>query len=184
MRKFTYLGSIITSDGRAASDIKRRIGMAKDTFQKMESVLKNRQLSLETKRKVLECYVTPVLVYGCESWTISGEMERRIEAAEMWFYRRMLRISWIDRVTNEEVLRRIGAKRSLLHKIRKRQLEFLGHAMRKEGLEEQILTGMIEGKRSRGRQRLKYIECLGKWMNVESTDLLRTTKDVLKGHAT
>ena len=91
-------------------------------------------------------------------------MGGKLEAAEMWFYRRMLRIPWTAHVTNEEVLRKIGTERKLLPTVRKRQLEFLGHVMRKESLENLTLTGRIEGKKSRGRPWIKYLTSLSTWM--------------------
>ena len=136
-------------------------------------------------------------------WTISPSMEQKLEAAEMWFYRRILRISWTEHITNEEVLRRMGARRKLMNNIRKRQLQFLGHVMRKEGLENLTLTGKINGTRSRGRPRLTYLKSLSKWMSegiparieeLKEQNLLKATKnrelwrsmiaDVLKGYGT
>ena len=105
---------------------------------------------LDTKCRVLECYVMSTLMYGRECWTITSEMEKKLEAMEMWCYRRMLRLSWTKKVTNEEVLKRIREGRTLMKRIRKRQLEFLGHVMRKEKLENLTVTGKIEGTRSRG----------------------------------
>ena len=185
--KFSYLGSIITEDGKCDIEIKRRIGMAKDTFNKLEKVLKSRKMLMSTKKRVLECYVISVLLYGSECWTISPTMRKRLEAVEMWFYRRMLRLSWTEHTTNEEVLTRANAKRSLINIIRERQLKFLGHVMRKEGLENLVLTGFIEGKRSRGRQRLMFLQSLNNWMveqvaekekkNVNIQGMIRTMKD-------
>ena len=108
--------------------------------------------------------MTHVLLYGSESWTISSRMKRRLEAIEMWFYRRMLRISWTQHVSNYEGLRRMQTRRKLKLDIRKRQLKFLGHIMRKEGLENLILTGRIEGGRDRGKQRATYLTGLSEWM--------------------
>ena len=102
---------------------------------------------------------------GSECRTISPSMKQKIEAVGMWFYRRMLRISWTEHATNEEVLRRAGAKRKLINTTKKRQLQFLvGHVMRKEDLENLTLTGRIEGTRSRGRQRITYLKSVSKWM--------------------
>ena len=131
-------------------------------------------------------------------------MRSKLEAAEMWFYRRMLKIPWTGHVTNEEVLKKIGTKRKLLPTIRKRQLEFLGHVMRKESVENLTLTGLTEGKKNRGRPRIKYLTSLRTWMaervpegqrgGMKEQELLRRTKDrklwkamiahVLKGHGT
>ena len=91
---FTYLGSIITSEGRSETDIKCRIGMAKTAFT---VVLCSKKLNIETGKGVLKCYVWSVLTYGSECWTISKNMAKRIEAAEMWFLRRMLRIQWVEK---------------------------------------------------------------------------------------
>ena len=114
------------------------------------------------KMRTLKTYIWSVLLYGCECWTISNNIEKKLDATEMWFLRRLMRISWTDRKTNEEVLQLAETKRSLMTTIRKRQLKFVGHINRKNGLEKTVLCGKIEGKRSRGRQRTTYIksECL------------------------
>ena len=126
VEKFKYLGSTITSDGRNDAEIKIRIGMAKDAFQKMEKVIKNKNITIETRNRVLQCYVIPILTYGSECWTISPNMERKLEATEMWFHRRILHISWKDHVTNDEVLRRGRTERKLMNRIRAGQMSFLG----------------------------------------------------------
>ena len=162
----------------------------------MSAVFKNRQLKVTTKIRILECYVWSVLLYGCDAWTINICMEKRIEAVEMWFLRRMIRIPWTDRVSNEEVLKRAKVKRQLMKVIRKRQMQFLGHIMRCEGMENLVLTGKIEGRRSRGRQRLKFITSLNRDFHTNRSDseLLILSKDrkrwktmitnVLEGHGT
>ena len=85
---------MITSDGKCITEIKKRIATAKDAFQKLSLILKNRNISMTTKFRVLKTYVWSTLTYGCECWTITSDIEKKIEAAEMWFIRRMLRISW------------------------------------------------------------------------------------------
>lgn len=166
------------SDGRSDSEIKSRIAQAKSTFQKMKSILTNKHLSIDTRKRVLQCYIEPILMYGCEAWTLNNQMKKKVEATEMWFYRRMLRISWTDRKTNVEVLKEADTKRLLINKIRKRQAQFFGHFMRKESLEHRVTTAKIDGKRSRGRQREKITDSLAAWMEVKSTtELLRVTQD-------
>ena len=177
VEKFSYLGSLITSDGRSDSEIKKRIGMSKAIFEKMGKILKNRKLSMKTKLRVLDCYIFSTLTYGSECWTISQTMEKRLQSVEMWFYRRMLRISWTDHMSNEEVLAKAGTRRKLVVTIRKRQLQFLGHVLRKEELEDVAITGKIEGKRARGRQRLTFISSLSHWMKINEKDIIRTAKD-------
>ena len=146
VKKFKYLGYMITSDGKCITEIKKRIATAKDAFQKLSLILKNRNISMTTKFRVLKTYVWSTLTYGCECWTITSDIEKKIEAAEMWFIRRMLRISWAEKKTNVNVLREGNVQRSLLKTIRKRQMEFLGHVCRRRGLEFLSLTGKVEGR--------------------------------------
>ena len=97
VQKFKYLGYTLTSDGKCRTEIKKRIAIAKASFQKMSTILKNRNISFSTKLRVFKTYVWSILLYGCETWTITAETKKNLEAAEMWFYRRMLRISWQER---------------------------------------------------------------------------------------
>ena len=138
-------------------------------FSRMRPIFKNRRISIATKIRLTTTYVWSILLYGCESWTLEKEIERRIEAAEMWFLRTILRISWTERVSNEDVLRRADVEKKLIKLVRKRQLSFLGHIYRKDDLERAVLTGKIEGKRDRGRQRLTYLESLNTWVNKGAT---------------
>ena len=117
---FKYLGSLISSDGRNSKELSSRIGQAKMCFQKMKSILSNTQLSIDTRKRTLQCYIEPILMYGCEAWTINKQIEKKLEAVEMWFLRRILRIPWTARKTNQEVLKEAVTERSLINRIRKR----------------------------------------------------------------
>ena len=178
---FKYLGYIITSDGRCDAEIKRRIAIAKDSFNKMSSILRNKNISMKTKIRVLKAYVWSVLLYGCECWNISTVLRKKLEATEMWFLRRMLRISWEEKRTNESVLEEAGVERSLMKTIRKRQLQFLGHINRHKELEHLALTGKIEGTRSRGRQRVTYLDSINNWKTTKkqnsNMNFLRKSED-------
>ena len=146
----------------------------------MSTILKNRNISFSTKLRVLKTYVWSILLYECETWTITAETKKNLEAAEMWFYRRMLRISWKEKRTNESILEETNQERSLINTIRKRQLKFLGHICRHKGLEFLSLTGKIEGTRSRGRQRIKFLDSLSSFVtgnNKDNIALLRMTED-------
>ena len=169
--------SVITSDGRNDAEIKIRIGMAKDAFQKMEKVIKNKNITIETRNRILQCYVIPILTYGSECWTISPNMERKLEATEMWFHRRMLRIYWKDHVTNDEVLRRGRTERKLINRIRAGQMSFLGHIMRKLRLENIVVTGKIEGERSRGRPRLNFTKSLSQLLKISEVEIIERTRN-------
>ena len=93
VEQFNYLGSMLTSDGRCETEIKRRIGIAKKSFKDLSNILANRKVSFATRKRILKPYVWSVLLYGCETWNISKDVEERLSSVEMWFYRRMLRVS-------------------------------------------------------------------------------------------
>ena len=162
---------------RCEKEIRRRIGIAKSAFTSMGKVLTSRDIHMTVRIKVLRCYVWSTLLYGCETWTISVAMQKKLDAFETWLYRRMLRISWKDMVTNEEVYRRMNIKQSLLVDIVRRQMSFLGHVLRKEEMEHLVVTGFIDGKRARGRQRETFLTYLGKFTNKPPMELLRLAKD-------
>ena len=104
------MGATLTSDGRSTKEIKIRIAQAKTAFTELSKILTSNKITTETRKRVLACYILPIMEYGSEAWTINNEAANNINAAEMWFYRRMLKISYQDHVTNEEVLSRIRAK--------------------------------------------------------------------------
>ena len=135
VRSFKYLGSLVCEDAKCDNDIRARIGMAKTAFGQIRKILVSLSINMRTRIRVLKTYVWSVLMFGCEAWTISKEMRRRLEAAELWFIRRMLRVPWTARRTNEEVLQMAGVKKELKTQIRKRQFGFLGHVLRGRELE-------------------------------------------------
>ena len=96
----------------------------------MKSFFTRRDLSAELRTRMARCYVFSVLLYGCESWTLDSQTEKRIEAFEMYVYRRMLRISWVQRITNDEVLQRMQKQKEILNTIKERKTQYLGHVMR------------------------------------------------------
>ena len=150
---FKCLGSLVKENGRCDADIKARIGMANTAFRQLRQILVSLAINMRTRIRVFKAYVSSVLLFRCESWTISKEWKKRLEAEEMWFYRRMLRVPQTARRTNQEVLQMGGVRKEKLTKIRKRQLDFLCHVLRGNGLERDCLLGMVEGRRARGRQR-------------------------------
>ena len=144
----------------------------------MSPVFKNRNILLDTKLRVPKCYVWSILLYGSECWTISRELETRLKATEMWFLRRILRISWTEMKSNAQVLEMAGTQRALMNTVRRKQLEFLGHVLRKDELEKLVFCGKIEGKRSRGRQRTSFSDSLRDMIpNTSKTELIRLADD-------
>ena len=179
VKTFKYLGSSISENGRCEEEIGKRIAIAKQTFGRMKNLLTNRKLSIGTRKQAIKTYIWSILLYGAESWTISRKMEAKLEAMEMWTWRRMMKISWTERKSNETVLNMIGEERTLMKTIRKRQMKFLGHIMRRGGIENIAITGMIEGKRGRGRPREKYLDGLVRAVGGNTTParLLQSTAD-------
>lgn len=157
LKEFNYLGSKITKDGKSAREIKHRIHLAKLAFSKKKTLLAAKNISIDIRKQFLTSYVWNIALYGCETWTIATEEKRRLQAFELWCYRRMLRIRWIDRVTNEEILRRINSDRKIIYIIKQRRNSLLGHLIRHQNFLLTIIEGQIEGKNKRGRPRLTYI---------------------------
>ena len=176
VQSFVYLGSLFTSDARSDKEIRGRIGIAKSTFTSMNIILAAENISIAVRLRVLKCNIWSTLLYGCETWTISGDMNKKLEALETWFYRRMLRISWKEKVTNGEVYRRMNTITSLLIDIVHRQLSFLGHILRKGELENLVVTGFVDGKRDRGRQGETLLTYFSKIVDKSPLDLINLAK--------
>ncbi|XP_077974172.1 uncharacterized protein LOC144429830 [Styela clava] len=160
--------------------------MSKDTFNKMKPIFINRNIKLSIKTKTLKAYIWFILLYGCECWTLTKDLKRRLEAAEMWYIRRIMRISWMEKKSNEEVMEMAGYKRSLIQTIRKRQLQFFGHINRANGIKKQILCGKICGTKSRGRQRTKHTDSLNNYVTKKESsnnELIRRTNNRLEWKA-
>ena len=114
VEKFKYLGYLLTSDGKCTTKIRKRIAEAKVTFKKFSSIMINRIIKIDTKFRILKTYVWSVILYGCECWTITNNIRKKLEATEMWFLRRILKISWLEKKSNQEVLEMSGQERSLI----------------------------------------------------------------------
>ena len=161
---------------------KKRIAISKEAFSKMGTVLKSRNIKFETKILIMKTYIWSVLLYGCECWTISKTMEKRLVALEMWFLRRIFRISWTEKISNKEVLNLAEYEPSLMRAIKKRQLDFFGHIKRRNGLEKLVLCGKINGTRGQGRQRQTYMDSMRRLTSDQDNtltrvELIRRTED-------
>ena len=149
-----YLGSLITEDGRSEKEIKRRTMIARTTFTNMRTLLSCRGINLKTRLKsYIKSYIWPTLFYGAETWTLTKSLLSRLDAFEMWVYSRVLKISCTEKITNEEVLRRMGTGREIVRQFKTRKLQYLGHLIRHNTSQIQLIKGKIEGRRSRGRPR-------------------------------
>ena len=108
MRNFKYLGTWISADGKCKVAVTARIMQVRYVFGQMKHLVVNQSMSMKVRKRALGCYILPVLMYGCEAWAISKEIENRLWATEMWFLRKMLEISYLDKARNEEVLETAG----------------------------------------------------------------------------
>jgi hypothetical protein len=167
--RFKYLGSWITDDAKSEVDIRARIGMAKAAFWQNKELMR-RNIRFSTKIKILNCYVFSILNYGCECWTWNKAMRLKVNAFEMWCYRRILRISWKDKVTNKEVLNRVQIELHFLKDMIKRKLKYAGHVLRGSSgaTHLQILEGRIEGKRKVGAPRSTWMKDVCGWTGMDS----------------
>ena len=142
----------------------------------MNIILTDRNISITVRLIVLKCYIWSTLLYGCEMCIISGDMIKKLEVLETWFYRRMLKISWKEKVTNVEVYRRMNTSTSFLLYIVHRQLNFLVHILRKGELEKLVVTGFVDGKRDRGRHRETFLTYLSKIVGKSPLELINLAK--------
>ena len=172
---YMYFGSLITEDGRCEKEIKRRIMIARTTFTNMRTVLSCRGINLKTRLRAIKCYIWPTLFYGAETWTITKSLLSRLDAFEMWVYRRELKISWTDKITNEEVLRRMGTGREIVRQFKTRKLQYLGHMIRHNSTQLQLIEGKIEGRRSRGRPRNTWTTDITSTKGLKYYQLKRAT---------
>ena len=158
VRKYKYLGTWLTEDWESDTEVKTRIEVSRSAFNQMRPILSSRNISIPLRTRLLQCYIWPIVLYGCEAWTIKEDIRKRIEAFEMWTYRRMLSISWTQKVTNAEVLRRVGQNRKLMQTIKTRKVAYLGHVFRHEryDLLQLIIMGKIAGKRGVGRRKKSW----------------------------
>ena len=177
VESYQYLGQLMTEDGRCEVEIKRRIGIAKTNFLKMKNVLTTKNLSMKTRKKILYCYIISTLMYAAETWVINAAEWKKIEAFEMWAFRKMMKISYKEHMTNVEVLKRAKHKRSLKNEIMLRKTKYLGHALRKNGLQRDLLESNVEGGRGRGRPRHTWLHNVSKEMEMSYVELVRAADD-------
>ena len=154
VENFKYLGAIISNEG-SKPEILSRIAQATAALSRLKIIWRDKNISLASKVKLMRSLILSAFLYACESWTLTAEIERRIQALEMRCYRRLLHISYKDHVTNEEVRNRIqnaiGVHDDLLTMVKKRKLRWYGHISRSSGMAKTILQGTVKGARRRGR---------------------------------
>ena len=148
---FILGGSKITADGDCSHEIKRRLVLGRKVMTNLDSILKSRDITLPIKVHLVKAMVFPVVMYGCESWTVKKAERHRIDTFELWCWRRLLRVPWNARRSNQSILKEISPGCSLKGLILKLKLQYFGHLMRRvDSLEKTLMLGGIEGRRRRG----------------------------------
>ena len=173
-----FLGSKITADGDYSHEIKRRLLLGRIIMTKLDSVLKSRDITLPTKVHLNKAMVFPVVMCGCESWTIKKAEHRRIDAFELWCWRRLLRVPSMARRSNQSILKGISPEYSLEGLMLKLKLQYLGHLMRRTySLEKTLMLGKVEGRRKRGQWRMRLLDGITDSMDMSLSNHQEMVKD-------
>jgi len=175
---FILGGSKIAADGDCSHEIKRRLLLGRKAMTNLESVLKSRDITLLTKVRLVKAVVFPVLMYGYESWTIKKAEHRRIDAFQLWCWRKLLKVPWIARRSNQSILKEINPEYSLEGLMLKLKLQYFGHLMwTVDSLEKTLMLEKIEGKRRREWQRMRWLDVITDLTDMSLSKLREIVKD-------
>ena len=156
---FLFSGSKITAGGDCSHETRRQLLLGRKVMTNLDSVLKSRGITLQTEFRIVKAMVLPVVIYGCESWTVKKAKRQRIDDFELWCWRRLLKVSWTARRSNQSILKEINPEYSLEGLLLKLKLQYFGHLMRTDdSLEKSLMLGKIEGRWRRGHQRMRYLD--------------------------
>ena len=156
---FIWRGSKITADGDCSHEIKRHLLLGRKVMTNLDSIFKSRDITLPTKVYLVKAMVFPVVMYGCESWTVKKAEYQRIDAFELWCWRRLLRVPWTARRSNQSILKEISPWCSLEGLMLKLKLQYFGHLMQRvDLLEKTLMLGGIGDRRRRGRQKMRWLD--------------------------
>ena len=171
-------GSKITADGDCSHEIKRRLLLGRKVMTNLDSIFKSRDITLPTKVRLVKAMVFPVVMYGCECWTVKKVERWRIDSFELWCWRRCLRVPWTARRSNKSILKEISPENSLDGVMLKLKLQYFGHLIRRsDSLEKILLLAKIEGGRRRGWQRMRWLDGLTESVNMSLSNLQKLVMD-------
>ena len=170
---FIFLGSKITVDDNCSHEIKRYLLLGRKAMANLDSILKSRDITLPTKVHLVKAMFFPVVMYGCESWTIKKAEHQRIDAFELWCWKRLLRVPWTTRRSNQSIPKEISPEYSLEGLLLKLKLQYFGHLMwRADLLEKTLILGKIEGRRRWGRQRMRWLDGITNPMDMNLNTII------------
>ena len=159
VENFILLGSRIDKDGGCEEEIRRRLTLGRRAMTDLNKIMKDKDVCMTTKIRIVNTMVFPVVMYACESWTLRKKDRKKIDSFELWCWRRLLGVPWTARRTNESILNQIKPKLSLEAMILKQKLSYFGHVMRTENsIEKAIMLGKVEGARRRGRPKMRWMD--------------------------